>query len=74
MPDRSAHLKQVQILCKGPASRAKHPASALAFEKDVTIQTHGQDKYGYTLADVFLLDCTHLNHTLVKDGWCWWYR
>jgi hypothetical protein len=23
---------------------------------------------------VFLLDGTHLNHTLVKDGWCWWYR
>jgi micrococcal nuclease len=20
------------------------------------------------------LDGTHLNHTLVKDGWCWWYR
>jgi endonuclease YncB( thermonuclease family) len=23
---------------------------------------------------VFLLDGTHVNHTLVKDGWCWWYR
>ena len=19
-------------------------------------------------------DGTHVNHTLVKDGWCWWYR
>jgi len=37
-------------------------------------KTHGQDKYGRTLADVFLLDGTHVNHTLVKDGWCWWYR
>jgi endonuclease YncB( thermonuclease family) len=26
------------------------------------------------LADVFLPDGTNLNHTLVKDGWCWWYR
>jgi endonuclease YncB( thermonuclease family) len=23
---------------------------------------------------VFLRDGTHANHTLVKDGWCWWYR
>jgi nuclease-like protein len=23
---------------------------------------------------VFLPDGTHVNHTLVKDGWCWWYR
>jgi endonuclease YncB( thermonuclease family) len=23
---------------------------------------------------VFLLDGTHVNHELVKDGWCWWYR
>ena len=25
-------------------------------------------------ADVFLRDGTHVNHELVKDGWCWWYR
>jgi endonuclease YncB( thermonuclease family) len=23
---------------------------------------------------VFLPDGTNVNHTLVKDGWCWWYR
>jgi endonuclease YncB( thermonuclease family) len=23
---------------------------------------------------VFLLDGTHVNQTLVKGGWCWWYR
>jgi endonuclease YncB( thermonuclease family) len=27
-----------------------------------------------TIADVFLPDGTNVNHTLVKDGWCWWYR
>jgi Staphylococcal nuclease homologue len=32
------------------------------------------DKYTRTLGDVFLRDGTHVNHTLVKDGWCWWYR
>ena len=48
--------------------------SALVFGKDVIIQTHGQDKHGRTLADVFLPDGTHVNHELVKDGWCWWYQ
>jgi micrococcal nuclease len=61
---------------KGQAygTRAKQAASALVFGRDVILQSHGQDKYGRTLADVFLLDGTHVNQTLVKDGWCWWYR
>ena len=61
---------------KGQAhgNNAKHAASDLAFGKNVTIQTHGHDKYGRTLADVLLLDGTNVNHTLVKEGWCWWYR
>ena len=42
--------------------------------KSCTLQLHGQDKYKRTLADVFLLDGTHVNHELVKGGWCWWYR
>ena len=54
--------------------KAKHAASALVFGKEVTLQTYGKDKYGRTLADVLLPDSTHVNHTLVKDGWCWWYR
>ena len=58
---------------KGQAfgNRAKQAASALVFGKDVTLQTHGQDKYGRTLADVLLRDGTNVNHELVKDGW--WY-
>jgi micrococcal nuclease len=61
---------------KGQAygNNAKHAASDLAFGKEVTLQTHGHDKYGRTLADVFLLDGTNVNHTLVEDGWCWWDR
>ena len=23
---------------------------------------------------MLLSDGTNVNHTLVKDGWCWWYR
>jgi endonuclease YncB( thermonuclease family) len=49
-------------------------AGGAAFGKDVTIQTHGHDKYKRTLGDVLLPDGTSVNHALVKDGWCWWYR
>ncbi len=48
--------------------------SELAFGKGVTLQTHGHDKYRRTLAEVLLPDGTNVNHTLVKEGWCWWYR
>jgi endonuclease YncB( thermonuclease family) len=41
---------------------------------NVTLQTHGLDQYGRTIADVLLSDGTNVNHTLVKDGWCRWYR
>ncbi len=54
--------------------RAEQAASELVFGKDVTLQTHGHDKYGRTIADMILLDGPNVNHTLVKDGWCWWYR
>ena len=61
---------------KGQAygTRAKQAASALAFGKEVTLQTHGYDKYKRTLGDVILPDGTNVNHVLVKEGWCWWYR
>jgi len=55
-------------------TRAKQALSTLIFGRDVVLQTHGQDKYGRTLADVLLPDGTNINHQLVRDGWCWWYR
>jgi micrococcal nuclease len=51
----------------------KQAASGLAFGNEVTLQTHGLDKYGRTLADVLLPDGTNVNHALAKEGW-WWYR
>ena len=54
--------------------RAKQAVSALVFGKDVLLQAQGQDKHGRTLAEVLLSDGTHVNHELVKDGWCWWYQ
>jgi endonuclease YncB( thermonuclease family) len=50
--------------------KAKQAASELVFGKEVTFQTHSLDKYGGTLADVLLPDGTHVNHVLLKDGWC----
>ena len=44
------------------------------FGKDVKLETHGKDRFGRTIADVFLSDGTNVNHELVKEGWCWWYR
>lgn len=49
-------------------------AADLTFGKEVTLQTHGYDKYKRTLADVVLPDGMNLNQELVKQGWCWWYR
>ena len=74
-PER-VRLSGIDCPEKGQAygNNAKQAASALVFGRDVILQTHGQDKYNCTLADVFPQDGTHVNHTLVKDGRCWWYR
>ena len=50
------------------------PPQDLAFGKEVTLQPHGFDKYRRTIGEVILEDGMNVNHTLVKDGWCWWYR
>ena len=53
---------------------ARHATAALIYAKNVTIQSHGKDKDGRTLADVVRTDGAHINQELVKAGWCWWYR
>lgn len=55
-------------------TKAKQAVSALLFGKEVTLSTHGFDKYGRTIADVLLSNGTNINHELVKEGWCWWYQ
>jgi len=58
--NRAERIRLSGIDCpeKGQAygNNAKHAASDLAFGKDVTIQTHGYDKYTRTLGDVILPD------------------
>ena len=76
--NRAERIRLNGIDCpeKGQAygKRVKQAASELVVGKDVTLNTFGKEKYGCTIADVPLRDGTHVNHTLVKDGWCWWYR
>jgi micrococcal nuclease len=74
-PER-VRLRGIDCPEKGQAygKRAKQAASALLSGKQVRLQTHGKDRYGRTLADVFLHDGTNVNHAMVKDGWCWWYQ
>lgn len=61
---------------KGQAfgNHAKQAASALVFAQEVTLEIHVKDRYGNSLADILLADGTNVGHSLVKDGWCWWYR
>lgn len=56
---------------KGQAygKRTKQTASELVFGKDVTLQTHGKDKYGRTIDEVFLPDGTNVTHFWQKAGW-----
>lgn len=53
--------------------QAKRATSEMVFGKEVLLQTYGRDRSGRILADVRLPDGTHVNRTLVKNGWCWWY-
>lgn len=54
--------------------KAKHAVSDLVVGKEVTVHTHGKDKYGRTIGDVLLPDGKNVNRELIKQGWCWWYR
>lgn len=55
-------------------NRAKQATSTLAFGHQVTVHPVGKDKYKRTLATVFLANGINLNHELVRQGYCWWFR
>ncbi len=55
-------------------TRAKQATAEHVFGKDVTVATHGKDKYKRTIAEVLFPDGTNVNRELVREGWCWWYR
>ena len=45
----------------------------LVAERTVTLETHGQDKYGRTIANVVLDDGRDLSQELVRAGYAWWF-
>lgn len=53
--------------------RVKRATSTLAFKTLARVITNGKDRYGRTIGDVYV-GSTHVNHELVKQGICWWYR
>lgn len=42
----------------------------LVFGKEVRVVTHGEDRYGRTIGDVFVGQI-NVNEKLVEDGWAW---
>lgn len=75
---KAQRIRLIGIDCpeKGQAfgQRAKKATSDLAFGHTVTVRPIDKDRYGRTVATVVLQDGNILNHGLVKNGWCWWYR
>jgi micrococcal nuclease len=55
-------------------TKAKQAASELAFGKIVSIIERDKDRYGRTVADVWLPDGRSLNREMVRNGSAWWYR
>ena len=52
-------VQRVSTVLEGASSAApEHPRTSLT----------------PSFAGVLLPDGTNVNHALVKDGWCWWYR
>ena len=50
--------------------KAKAALSDLTFGKTVTVKKTGQDRYGRTLALIYVGDL-HVNDQMVADGWAW---
>jgi endonuclease YncB( thermonuclease family) len=44
----------------------------LVFGKEVTVETHGKDRYGRVIRDVFVSGKL-VNEIMVREGWDWNY-
>lgn len=52
---------------------AKKALSDYVFGKNVSLKTNGRDKYGRTIAEVYL-NGTNINKAMVSSGYAWAYR
>jgi endonuclease YncB( thermonuclease family) len=53
-------------------ARAKQFTARLASDQEVTVRVTDRDRYGRTVADVFLPDGRNLNQEIVRAGYAWW--
>jgi micrococcal nuclease len=52
--------------------KSKEALADLVFGKEVRVVTHGNDRYGRTVGDIYVGN-TYVNEKMVKDGWAWNY-
>jgi micrococcal nuclease len=52
------------------SQRSRAALADLVFSKEVKIVTHGKDRYGRVIGDVFVGDKL-VNEIMVRDGWAW---
>lgn len=55
-------------------SRAKQFTSGMIYGQLVTVKEKELDRYGRTIADVYLQDGTWLNKALIDSGYAWHYK
>ena len=55
-------------------TQARQFTSDLVFKQTVLVLSHGSDRYGRLLGDVWLADGHTLSQVLVRAGMAWWYR
>ncbi len=56
-------------------TKAKQATAALVFRKEVKVRLQeDHNRYKRSIGSVVLSDGRMLNHELVRNGWCWWYR
>lgn len=55
-------------------TKAKQFMSGLVFNKIVLVKSHGTEKWGRTIGEVFLQDGRNANQEIVKAGLAWWYE
>lgn len=68
-------LNQIDAPEKSQAfgTAAKQALSGYVFGKTVSLKTNGTDKYGRTIAEVYVGD-KNINKAMVADGYAWAYR
>jgi micrococcal nuclease len=54
--------------------RQRHFTSSLAFGKTVTLRILTTHRYCRPVAVVVLPDGGNLNHTIVREGFAWWFQ